>query len=369
MNTDQSVLDSITTIDASSFSNSVFITLSLKGLSFRRQIRDEAKLIEYLNQKASEIKAKRDAGAEVVDNSMAIEIPAAAIAALQSGKKKKGGVTATKPLLLSPALDALRQHLTDTKNKITAPPQYGGIANPSGIMEGLFELSREAVPMANQIISDARAKLIEDWTNDKGETCKGYLTAFLDDYEAAIGRARNLPILDGGLGPLFNPGDYPSREAVEKAFDIQRRWIALGIPEGLPEELREQAAEELRADLRNAAETIKASMREGLLSLLEHAQETLTVKPGEKAKVIRESCIGNVLQFCEVFSLRNTQGDDQLAALVAEAKATLTGIDPDQCRKLEQVRTEAAAKFATLAAKLDTMIETEKSRRFDLGDN
>jgi hypothetical protein len=218
----------------------------------------------------------------------------------------------------------------------------------------------------NADIAEAQRRLLETWTDKDGKEHPGFLTAFLDDYSAAKERARTAPLLDGGLGPLYNPNDYPGLGEISQGFGIDRRWVALGVPEGLPPELREQAAEELRADLRNAAETIKDSLAQGLSELINHAKEVLEVKPGEKPKIVKESLIGNVLQFCEVFQLRNTQGDEQLAALVNEAKAALTGVDPEKCRKFAHIRSHAAEKFAELSGKIDSLITTRKSRHFDL---
>ncbi len=353
--------DTVTTIDFEAFRQSVFFTISLTGLSFTKKVTTPAALLAYYQQMDQEIEARKAAGLEVPTGMAAVPyVP-------RNQLNGKSAIKVSKVLLRSEALDALREHLTETKSKITAPPQYGGIANPSGIMEGLFELHKDLVPRVNGEIVEAKRRLSEEFTlEDEVAPRPGYLTAFLADYEAAINRAKTLPVLDGGLGPLFNELDYPTSGKVAQSFDIQRRWIALGIPEGLPAELRQQAEDELKADLRNAAEEIKASMREGFLDLLEHARDVMITQPGSKPKVIKDSCIGNVLQFCEVFTLRNTQADDQLSDLVRQCQDTLIGIDPDKCRKNINMRADAARQFAEIAAKVDSMITTEKSRVFSL---
>src|SRR6516164_3294747 len=113
--------DSITTIDAEQFKNSVFLTLSLKGLSFKRQVKDQNKIAAYFAQVKTEADLRRSQGIDV-------DLSHVAIAGMSGSGMPKAGkaLTSTKTLLFSPALDALRQHLTDTKAAITAPPQYGG---------------------------------------------------------------------------------------------------------------------------------------------------------------------------------------------------------------------------------------------------
>lgn len=353
--------NTITTVDFENFRNSVFFTMSLTGLSFTKKVTDPDELLAYYQQMDTEIETRKAAGEAIPERLQAVPyVP-------RNQLNGKSAIKVSKVLLRSEALDKLREHLTLTKSAITAPPQYGGIANPSGIMEGLFELHRDLVPRVNTEIQEAKRRLTEEFTlEDEVAPRPGYLTAFLADYEAAINRAKTLPVLEGGLGPLFNELDYPTAGKVAQSFDIQRRWIALGIPEGLPAELRQQAEDELKADLRNAAEEIKASMRAGLLDLLEHARDVMITQPGSKPKVIKDSCIGNVLQFCEVFSLRNTQADDQLADLVRQCQETLIGIDPEKCRKDINMRADAARQFAEIASKVDSMITEERSRVFQL---
>lgn len=355
-------MDQIVTLEAEQFKDSVFIHVSVRGASpWSTKVKDADKAQQYLTLQAAEIEAKRAAGEEIDRSRVALSAPPGA----HTTGKGKTALKMTKRLLYSPQFDALRKHLSDAKYAIVAPPEYGGLANPSGIMDGLFELHKSLVTRVNQHVAEAKRKLTEPWTDDQGMEHPGFLTAFLADYPAAIERARIAPILDGGLGPLFDLTDYPTEDEVRAAFDIDRRWIALGVPEGLPPELRQQAMDELRSDLRQAGQAIKETLRTGLLELLEHGRDVLTPKPGEKPKTIKESLIGNVLQFCEIFSMRNTQGDTELAEIVERCRATLTGFDPDKCRKFESVREEAAARFAQLHAAVDTLITTTKARRFD----
>lgn len=353
-----------TLVEAERFKDSVFITLKLQTpSSFKKQVRNQDALLAYFSQREAEIAAKRAAGDTEWTETPAISLPAGSV---KAGGKSKKAVTATKTLLFSPALDALREHMNAVKQQIVAPPQYGGLANPTGIMEGLFEVSKALVPKVKEIIAEGNRRLLEDWVNEKNEIKPGHLAHFLADYEAAIERARTAPILEGGLGPLFDATDYPTANEIRNGFGIHRRLISLTVPEGLSPEDKAEAQEELRADLRNAAETIKDSLAQGLSELLNHAKEVLEVKPGEKPKIVKESLIGNVLQFCETFQFRNTQGDAQLATLVEEAKAALTGVDPEKVRRFAHVRADAAARFTELSAKIDDLITTRKTRHFDL---
>lgn len=359
-------MNGIVEVNAEQFKDSVFVTIRTTGIGFRRQVRDQNKLAQYLAQLEAEVRAKQEAGEEVNTGAAAVT---GSNGNLPRNTKAGKALTVTKTLIFSPALEALKKHLSQSKAKITSPPEYGGYANATGIMDGLFEVSKGLVPRLKADIDQAQDRMVMPWTDEEGKEHPGFLTAFLADYPAAIERARTMPVLEGGLGPLFNEADYPGIDAVEAAFGIEKRLLSLNVPEGLSPEDRAEALGELQQDLRNAADMIKEGLRAGMLRLLEHAKDVLTVRQGEKPKVIKESLIGNVMQFCETFDLRNTRGDNELSALVAQAKEALTGIDPEKCRKDETARAQAAEVFTQLTAAYDAMITSKRGRIVDLSED
>ena len=172
------------------------------------------------------------------------------------------------------------------------------------------------------------------------------------------------------LADQFKATDYPSEDDLARAFGITWNWIAFTTPEALPPELRQAEEDKLKKQFADAGEQILEALRTSFQELLSHALDRL--QPGEdgKAKVFRDSLIGNIQEFLDTFSSRNLMNDTELAALVDKAKTVLTGNagDPNKIRKLGSVREEAAAKFAEIKTALDGMIETRKARQFDLED-
>lgn len=356
----------LTVIDAEKFKQSIFIAIKVRGLYFRRQEKDGAKLFQYFEQYRREIAERKARGEEVPAGGSMLDLSAADLASMGSNKKR--ATATTKRLLQSDKLDALWKHLNDTKAKITAPVKYGGMANPSYMFEGIYEISPSKVQEAKAVIAEGQRRLTESWQDDEGKTHPGYLTDFLDDYELAIARAENAPLLEGGLGPLFDRSDYPTAADVMRAFSITKRLIGFTVPEGLSSEDRAEAKAELRADLIDAGEQIKLGLRAGFQELIEHGREILTTKDGEKPKVIKASMLGNLLQFCETFSSRNTQSDTELAALVEQAKQVFSGMDPDKLRKYASQREQAREAFNDFAKRIDEMVVTQKGRVIDLSE-
>lgn len=359
--TETAGFDSGVLVDFEQFRDSVFFIIKILGLPFRKVVKDQTKIAAFFKQLEAEVLARKAAGQEVNGSTVAVSTPAG----VRGGK----AVTATKSLLFSPQLEALRSHLSNAKARICGPAQYGGYANPSGIIDGLFEVHKSLVPRLKADIAEAKRRLTEDWEDSDHKVHPGFLSAFLADYPLAIERARSKPILEGGLGPLFNEGDYPPITKVAAAFDIQRRLVAFSAPNNLSPEEVEAARAELAADMKDAADTIRETLRTSLLALLEHGKEVLTTKPGEKPKVIKDSLLENVMTFCDTFALRNSQGDAELAGIVDQCKQVLGGIDAAKCRKFASVREDAATKVAGLADALTSLVSVRQSRKFDLSDD
>lgn len=338
----------VTTINAERFRNACLFRLRISRFGNRAKIKDGSKLTEYLSLKKQQEQEQTELG------------QSRAIAPAITGDIS-GSVTATKRLMVSPALDAVNELLTQTKEKLVG---RFGIMAPSNIQPGLFACCVETVGQAENIIEDAQSKLALE-----------LLPALAQDFAPAIERARTAKIKDGGLGPLFDPADYCTADEALEAFGIEHYWLSLDVPANLPAELRAEAAEKLERQFTEAADEVKLALREGFQQLIAHAAEAL--KPGEDGakKIFRNTLTDNIAAFCNTFNSRNIMGDAELAALVSRAREVLTTIETggkataDVIRKDASVRENVHAQFSAIAAELGGMIETERSRQFNFDEN
>lgn len=328
-------MSSISTVNAEQFRNAVFFSLSVRKWGNRAKVKDEAKLREYL----ALLNAKDGETVQLQSNGESVSAPV---------------TKTTKPLVRSDKLDELNRFLSETKSNLCGP---FGKANPSKIKDGLFVVSKALVQEFEDTLNGALKEM-----RDK------YLPAFLDDYQPAKDRARNDPVKQGGLGPLYNEGDYPLSGELAQLFGLEWQWLALGVPEDLPAALRAQAAEKLEKQFTEAAEEVKTALRASFAELIGHAVERLAPNEDGKPKVFRDSMIGNIQQFIDVFTARNIMNDTELQQLVDKAQEILVEANPDSLRKDMTVRDTIKKKFEEVKAILDPMIETKKSRKFQLED-
>ncbi|MBU6231560.1 hypothetical protein KGP36_02735 [Patescibacteria group bacterium] len=343
----------INTIDVGQFQNCVFFSLTVRKPGVRCKVKDFAALETYLEQLHAE-------NGNDETSEPAVELP--------KGFKGNGGgaVKVTKRILLprkptkeDPRPDpyeAACTFLNETKEKLTG---RFGRALPSKIKEGLFVVRKELVQEFEDELRASLEKLSAE-----------YLPAVKGDYVFSKERARGTPVKQGGLGPLYREADYPTADDFCGCFGLEWQWLALGVPEDLPAALRAEAAEKLERQFTEAAEEVKLALREAFADLIDHATEKLKpAAPGEKQAVFRDSMIGNIAQFCQVFESRNLMNDTDLASLVGQAKQLLTGLNPDRLRKYANVRQETQEKFEAIKAQLDAMITVKKGRKFNLSED
>jgi hypothetical protein len=106
-------------------------------------------------------------------------------------------------------------------------------------------------------------------------------------------------------------------------------------------------------------------MRGALLQLVSHLQDRLTDKDDGKRKVLRDSAITNLTEWLALFKDRNVTNDVGLDALVAKAQRVLEGVNPDDLRKSDDLRSTIASRLSEVSETLSTMVEIAPERTFD----
>lgn len=363
----------ITTVNAERFRDTVFFNLTPHRTSFARKVSDPLKYVQFLEQASEEVRILAAAEGKSFEEALGSrakfmdpELAGALTRALKNTTSKDGKKvrfpSINKPGLQSPALDRLNEFLNDCKARLIGP---FGIAQQSGFMEGVYIIAKSLVEQAEDLLGQFEHRLYNDWTNDKGETEPGYLAAFLADYPAAIERARTLPILEGGLGPLFEASDYADVERVRAQFWLEWNYLSLGIPDDLPPRLKAQAAAKYERKLADAFETVRDGLYTSLGKFVDTLVSNLTVAPGEKQKRWHASTVENIRNFCQVFDAKNIVNDDQLAAMVNEAKALIADVSADDLKQFASARENTLAGFQKIQTAIQAAITTRKGRKFE----
>ncbi len=188
--------------------------------------------------------------------------------------------------------------------------------------------------------------------------------AFLDQYEDLQNEARDR------LAGQFNADDYPTRERVREAFGVGHRYLTLNVPAALERVNREIYERQLRAaevQWAHASDEIRDALRASFAELVGHMTDRLGFDPDTgRPRVFRNTMVEHMEAFLSTFEHRNLTSDNDLQALVQQARDIMSGVTPEQLRGVDNVRNGVQARFAEIQASLDTMITTAPARRIRL---
>jgi hypothetical protein len=327
----------ISVVDLSRFKDTVIFVVSLHRWGNSKKIKDAAAVERFLE--ALKLDTTPDAEAKPLPVFVA------------SDRMKN-----SKVLLQSPRLDRLNKAMTALKTRVES------MSMPSYFRPGMF-----VTKLSNAVVVSNALK--DGWKAIEANELRDFLAGYAEDVAAA----RTAPVKKGGLGPLFNEGDYPNADEVRKAFSVDFFPIALSVPENIPDELKQEARDEFKRRMDDAASQIEQALRAEFLELVTHAEERLTPTPGEKPKVFRDSAIGNLMTFIQTFDSRDVFGDDRLKLVVEQAKGLLLDergkvkLDAQKLRDYPSVREAAREKFTNIRKALDGLLE-EQGRGLDLSE-
>lgn len=217
-----------------------------------------------------------------------------------------------------------------------------------------FEAGIHLCPLP--LLEQMEAKL-RDFAARRQELVVGFLVAYPRLCQDAAKRLRS----------LYNPGDYPPVEHVERQFTFLWQYISFGVPEQLREistriwqEEREKAAQVMA----EAGHEIQQVLRTAMAELVKHMRDRLKDGPDGKPLRFKETTVSNLVEFLGTFDFRNVTDDEELKALVDRARTILGGVDAEALRTTTDLRARVQQEMADLAAELDTMIVKKPGRKF-----
>jgi hypothetical protein len=275
----------------------------------------------------------------------------------QQPKRNKSDIAAdrlrtTMKMINSPALDAVNARLSATKQWLFER------CMPSYMVQGVRLVKIEAVEIFEDAIEDCRT-----WLRTEG------IPALIADYPRAMQQAEEdfaRIAEEMGIESPFDVKRYPSTDEFFQRFEIEHNWVSFGVPQNLPQAIREQEQMKIQARFEEAADEIGRALREGFADVLAKATDRLTAAPGKKM-IIKDAFLENFIDFCETFRFRNLTNDDELSALVDQAKSVMSGITRQDLTVRPSLRRNILTQLGAIRETVDSMIEEAPARRFDLG--
>lgn len=186
------------------------------------------------------------------------------------------------------------------------------------------------------------------------------VTKFLQVYDSERDIARQR------LNGQFSEADYPSVDSVRAEFGFRWTYVTFEVPKNLPEGLRDREGKKLQEKFEAVEVEVRDALRSALADLLGHLTDRLKVDEDGKPKIFRDSAVGNLIEFLELFRARDVTNDVALAALANKAQAVIRGVGAGVLREPGMFRDKVRENLAAVKSDLDKLIIATPRRKFDL---
>lgn len=186
---------------------------------------------------------------------------------------------------------------------------------------------------------------------DYSDAMRQFKETFLDSYKPAF--LASLPnwldLARRKLGNLYNPGDYPSSDSLEKAFEFTVRVFPVPDSDDFRVSLSEAQTNQIRRDIEEAHnQAINAAMADVWNRIGEHCRamtdklKAYNPEGGKQGGVFRDSLVGNMRELVDLLPSLNVTGDSSLNVMANRMRNELCAIDATELRMDESARKRVA---------------------------
>src|SRR5207302_2361845 len=166
----------------------------------------------------------------------------------------------------------------------------------------------------------AALQTVEHRLRQFGEERRQLVHAFLSAYPGLCQDAARR------LRGLYNPADYPPVEDVAREFGFSWQYVSFGVPDQLKAisaEVWEQEREKAAQRMADASAEIQVVLRESMAKLVQHMTDRLKEGPDGNPLRFKGTTVSNLVEFLTNFEFRNVTDDNELQALVMQARELL----------------------------------------------
>jgi hypothetical protein len=171
------------------------------------------------------------------------------------------------------------------------------------------------------------------------------------------------------LGSLYSAEDYPDPKIVGQAFRFETQLWELSTPGALrtiDRALYEREAAKMQNVWESARQQITQVLLQEFRDLTTRMAERLTPSPDGTTRVFRDSLVGNLQEWLDIFDKRALTDDQELVSFVQKARAMVSGIKPELIRDSDGLRADLARDMQALSRQIDVAIVTQPGRVLEL---
>jgi len=172
------------------------------------------------------------------------------------------------------------------------------------------------------------------------------------------------------LVDLFDESNYPADFSAEFALD----WDYPNVDPPaylmkLNPELYQREKDRMQRKFELAIEAAEEAYMSTFAELVGHLVEKLSVQPGtEGQKMVSGSAINNLHKFFDSFRDFSVRSNDQLDALVEDAKRAISGVEAKRIRESGDLRNQLSEKLGKVMEAVEPMLTTKPKRMIRFTD-
>lgn len=175
--------------------------------------------------------------------------------------------------------------------------------------------------------------------------------AFLDKYDTLVAAAAFK------LGTLFDRDEYPTREQVLDKFRFDLAFTPLPTAGDfrldIESEVQNDLARQYEARMKAQLDAAQHDAWNRLYEALSRIKDRLTLEEDGKRRIFHDTTITNAQELCELLTPLNVTNDPKLETARRMLEDAIGGVNPQELRKEESMRSETLRKVATTLDQFD----------------
>lgn len=175
--------------------------------------------------------------------------------------------------------------------------------------------------------------------------------AFLDKYDTLVAAAAFK------LGTLFDRDEYPTRDQVLDKFRFDLAFTPLPTAGDfrldIESEVQNDLARQYEARMKAQLDAAQHDAWNRLYDALSRIKDRLTLEEDGKRRIFHDTTITNAQELCELLTPLNVTNDPKLETARRMLEDAIGGVNPQELRKEESVRSETLRKVATTLDQFD----------------
>jgi hypothetical protein len=213
------------------------------------------------------------------------------------------------------------------------------------------------------VIPATRFEELDEWLKEKRHERAAWVRRLVIKFEENKQRMK-ADGDHGGLGDLYDDADYPTPEALTKAFEMSHAFFMFDAPTSLRRisvTLFEEQRQALQVEWRNALEEWNDLLLEQAKQLLDKMNEQLEPGDNGRPKRLTTAWGKKMLEFVDAFGEKNLADNKALGDTLDEIRKLVNNTDAKEVRKRPDVYNEIRQTFGTLRERVGGMV-TERRR-------